>query len=701
MPIESGLATGTPQVPVIYLLKILAGGAFTVAVALAAGRLVAPRTPLAATVRFPTGAACVSLAVFVLLQLHLGSWGVFLTLGGATMLAGRVARPASEDPLEPLPQPYRFLYWLTFTGFALWYFVFALAPEMEADAVGYHLGLVSEYVRTHGMPTRVSFFDLLPQGMEMLFVPAFAIGRHSAAKLVHFAFLLAVVPLLRRAGLVAGMKDPAATAGALLFFLSPVAAVDGTSAYADLALVCAATATFYLMMRWKKEQDTGLLIAAGLNAGFCYAIKPTLGLVPLVGVIFILWRSRSAKLAGLFGGVAALSILPWMARSLWLSGNPFAPFLNTLFPDDGIPVATEQTLNTFFGMFSPNFQWKTAFLDYTIWGGHQGMLGLAFLLIPLAAFALRSKAGRWLLGYSAILLLTFPANTGTRFLMPAAGPAALALASVLPAPVSALLIAVQGFGSVRPVLMTYNKRQDWKLPPFPLPGALRLEKEDDYLALHIFDYSIAQMVKANTPPGAKLFALGPFAWAYMEREPLVFWHSSRAMQAWYELIFVQLSETRPAMAATWNWAGKEYREVRLSAAEELRVPEARGLPGNFRELAWSSWTTAHPFVMELPTGSTGFEAVIWPNAAANLKLEVRRVDGAWLPAPVTPETRPISAELRRKTMQHLRDSGYGYILAPVAKDAFEEIGRDMVARPADWGLDALGEAHNSYLFRIR
>ena len=39
-------------------------------------------------------------------------------------------------------------------------------------------------------------YAALSQGMEMLFVPAFAIGQHSAAALVHLAFTAALAMLL-------------------------------------------------------------------------------------------------------------------------------------------------------------------------------------------------------------------------------------------------------------------------------------------------------------------------------------------------------------------------------------------------------------------------------------------------------------------------------------------------------------------------
>jgi len=61
---------------------------------------------------------------------------------------------------------------------------------------------------------------LVPWRILMLFAVAFSIGQHSAAKLVHFGFLLATMPLLlrigrrlrRRFGLQRGLAPDAALA---------------------------------------------------------------------------------------------------------------------------------------------------------------------------------------------------------------------------------------------------------------------------------------------------------------------------------------------------------------------------------------------------------------------------------------------------------------------------------------------------------
>ena len=71
-----------------------------------------------------------------------------------------------------------------------------LAPEISPDGSGYHLGNVVRMWRNHGFDWGYpSMYAYLSQGTEMLFLFAFSFGRHSAAALVHFAWLC-TLPLL-------------------------------------------------------------------------------------------------------------------------------------------------------------------------------------------------------------------------------------------------------------------------------------------------------------------------------------------------------------------------------------------------------------------------------------------------------------------------------------------------------------------------
>ena len=145
------------------------------------------------------------------------------------------------------------------------YLANAMAPEVSPDGAGYHLGLVARYLREHGF-VRITdnLYAAMPAGVEMLFLFAFAFGRHSAAALVHFAFLLALVWQVFSYGRRRGFPVAGASA-ALLVFASPVVGIDGTSAYNDVAVAAIAFTLFHLLQIWDEERTSAT--ACGHRAG--------------------------------------------------------------------------------------------------------------------------------------------------------------------------------------------------------------------------------------------------------------------------------------------------------------------------------------------------------------------------------------------------------------------------------------------------
>jgi hypothetical protein len=181
----------------LELIPILFGGAFTVASAYAWGALALRRLSLPWEITLAVGAAIESLLVFVTLACGAGGWPVYLGLGAAPLVA--LACTGRFHAFSPRSAGWRSLLpALPFLAYAAWYLVNALAPETWPDGFTYHLGLPAGYVRLGAFPDRITFFDLVPQGMEMLFTVAFAFGRHSAAKLVEFALFAATPPLILR-----------------------------------------------------------------------------------------------------------------------------------------------------------------------------------------------------------------------------------------------------------------------------------------------------------------------------------------------------------------------------------------------------------------------------------------------------------------------------------------------------------------------
>ena len=59
---------------------------------------------------------------------------------------------------------------------------------------------MTRYLGVHGFEKVITnMYASLSAGVEMIFFPAFAIGKHSAAALVHFAFLVALAMAMRPA----------------------------------------------------------------------------------------------------------------------------------------------------------------------------------------------------------------------------------------------------------------------------------------------------------------------------------------------------------------------------------------------------------------------------------------------------------------------------------------------------------------------
>jgi len=336
-------------------LGILLAALFTVAASLAAGLLFHARLGIRTTRQeallfsFATGAALLSLAVFLFAALRIARWEVFL-LAGTGLLAWSLRtgawRVAGDEP-PPLATAPKLLFLAVFLVFSFVYFVWALAPEISPDGTTYHLGLVSRYLRERGFASvPASMYAYLSQGMEMLFLFAFAFGRHSAAALVHFSFLLALPWAMICYGRRFGFPAPA-LAAALLVYLSPVVGVDGASAYNDVAAAFVSFMVFYLLEIWIEDRQPALLVPIGLLAGFAFAIKYTAFLAlpfALVTVAIRLTRDPRQLVRAMLviGGMASVMIAPWLVKNAVTIGNPVAPFFNRWFPNPNVFIEFEE-----------------------------------------------------------------------------------------------------------------------------------------------------------------------------------------------------------------------------------------------------------------------------------------------------------------------------------------------------------------------
>ena len=169
-------------------LSIWFGAAFTIAVCIALGALSFGRTLKQWPERFVIGAALLNLGVFVICCLHLAYPPIIAVSGAIILYLWLRSRPFGPAKMY-IPNYLLSNYLLTvaFTVYFILYFFNALAPETSPD--GYHLSLVARYLHEHTFhPITWNMYASFSEGIEMLFLFAFAFGKHSAAGMVHFAF---------------------------------------------------------------------------------------------------------------------------------------------------------------------------------------------------------------------------------------------------------------------------------------------------------------------------------------------------------------------------------------------------------------------------------------------------------------------------------------------------------------------------------
>lgn len=714
------------------LVSIFFGAGFTILTCYALGALLLRKTPAPPEVALALGAVAVSFIVFLLLLIQAGHWYVFLMVGAAALTGWRWTAPLVTEP-RPTGAVLIFAAAI-FGAYTVWYFVNALAPEILADGITYHLGLPYEYVRRAGFPQRITFYDVVPQGMEMLYTMAFAFGRHSAAKLVELAFLLATVPLFFRIGRQLGLSDLTSLVAAVFYFCAPVVGATGASSYTEAAGVFFTLAAFHLLLAWRDAGNSRYLAAGGAVAGFCYAIKVP-GILTVVAAILFVLAQRRLRPAFLVAGCAALVMAPWLVRNLVLTGNPAAPLANGLFPNPYFHLATEQELLAGWRSFGPvrpaAVPWELAFGDRL-----QGTFGPLLFALPLGLLALRRRAGRWCWAAAAILLMAWFSNTGARFLMPAVALLGFTVGMALPRPAAWVAIMLQAVLCWPPVIDLRETLYAFRLHEFPLAAALRIEPEAAYLKRHLDEYTVAKMIEENTPPDAKILGLISVANAYLDRDVRVSWQSAESERLLYALrSALRLAEPLYEWNAAWppqslqalrfrlpgaSGSEGEIDEVRIHSGGDLVYPsphwQLRAWPNRWESplalddnltTGWRTWgpLRAGTFLeVRFDHFQTISSAAVYsPSPGHGISLEVygQNAKGAWRALGNAQAAAHPPGDLRIDAAVAIHRAGYRFVLVTTGSGGSAPAGNAMLGHEAEWGVERVAEAGPYYLYRLK
>ncbi|MEO7650857.1 MAG: glycosyltransferase family 39 protein, partial [Bryobacteraceae bacterium] len=541
------------------VLLILLGALLPVLVAWALGSLVTRKLPdVSAPAAFALGAGLESTLIFGLLCAGAATGPVLAGCCAAALLLLLARGVVKVDLVMPR-------YAAGVLGvYAVIYFVYALAPEIQPDGVAYHLALVAEYARLGRFPDRVGFFEMLPQGLEMLMAPAFLVGKHSAAKLVHFAFLLASVPLFLSIGRRLELREEISAAAAVFYFCAPIVGITGTSTYTDVALVFFALASADMLLVWRKSGKDRYLLAAGALAGFCYAVKFN-GAFVIVAAAMLILATRRIRFVLVLGAGVALAVTPWILRNTLVAENPFAPLFNAWFPNPYFHVAMERDLQRYWRSYEGVHRWQAPW-ELAVGGRLQGIFGPLFLLLPMGALAIKERAGRWCAIAALMLSAGWLSNAGARFVMPGYPFLAFTLAIAaarFPRPALGSLVVLHAVACLPWVTALYQPGTTWGWPAFPLSAALRLESEEEYRIRAVGEYGLATLLRENTGTGDRIFTLVSVPRAYVERDVLTWWESAQNDTLTESLLLASLYAGTPFYDLEGAWPAESLSGVRF------------------------------------------------------------------------------------------------------------------------------------------
>jgi hypothetical protein len=620
----------------IELLLAVLGACFTALASLALGFIFLRSLCVSLTrleeflFAFFSGCACFSLLIFLLTALHGAYTPVFVAAGLvaiAVWLKGFGHSRAGYETVAPIPKLWLALAIGLCLPYTLLYVSHALAPEYSYDGYMYHLALVGTYFREHHFRViRTNMYASLPEGLEMLYLAAFSIGRHSAAATTHLLLFFATAIAIVSFGLRFQVAK-AAIAAMVLFYLAPIVGYDGCVSYNDVALAGATFMVFYALQLWALEpRQDKLLLLAGIAAGFAAAIKYTGFMAPLFAAAFVLWKSvrnggNVRRRLVLVVVPAAILIAPWLVKNAIEVHNPLSPFANRIFPNPYVHISFEEGYRHSMAHLN-NVTLSEIPVEVTLKGARiQGLIGPVFLLAPIALFALASPLGRQVLLAFAIFLLPYFGNIGTRFLIPSLPFLCLGLSMIL-ASWRACLIPVLLFhwwASWPSIVKNYAPYANGPDAAVKVRWDEAVRQNSEYVILwsHIPGYGMARYIDEHLPLSARILQFDSVPGAYMRQQIDSFYTAAKNEKATYLLWSGVLPDRQPIVKTSFHFRARPLRSILLeqngAGKEELwRIADVHVYLGGVEIRRNSDWRIdSRPFPWDAGLAFDSDPLTVW------------------------------------------------------------------------------------------
>jgi hypothetical protein len=421
----------------------------------------------------------------------------------------------------------RMLILLTSAAFAM-NFTWNVAPEVQFDALNYHLPVPRMYLEAHGLVDLPYFFhSYFAHLAEMFFAFGMALQGEMVVKLV-----MAGVGLISAIAVYnLGKSMFNAQVGlwaAAFFYLTPLVSWLTGTAHTDLILILMMTSACIAFLQWHSTRGLSWMIVTGLLIGAGVGVKLNAAYAAIGFAVAFLFANLS-RLEYLKKKVYAAAILilpaiivalPWYLMTYIHTGNPVFPMLNGIFRSPRTePVNTFMNAGSFgIGKNLPallRIPFRLS-LDSSRFGEAlpAGSMGpLLLLLIPLGFIVVYKRSEARLLALIAVIYFVLWAETFqyARYYL-AIFPiiAVLAVAGVdyfstnrLVQAVSKIALSVLLIFQMPLLAIRY-----WNVTErFPAQIAFGLESRDAFLKRVMDGYGSTMFINRSIAPGKKVIGI--------------------------------------------------------------------------------------------------------------------------------------------------------------------------------------------------
>jgi len=420
---------------------------------------------------------------------------------------------------------------------AVVYLLWGVAPEVQFDALNYHLHVPAKYLQNARIVELPYLHAYLARWVELFFAACLAVGGVATAKMwIFFMSLIAAAGAYalscrvsdRRVGLWA----------AALFLTTPLIGWLSGTAYIDNILALFVTSSFIALVRWQDSKTEGWLYATALLAGVGVGSKINIAFVYVLIAPFVIWQLRR-RLRVLAIAVIAASVfaVPTYVLTYSFTGNPIFPLLNGIFKSPKWPSDNKITNASDYGMPMNvrsliRFPFRLTF-DTTRFGEAlpRGSVGLTLLLaFPFSLFLLQRQrpAVRLLIAaMMSYLLVMFYTMQYARYyilILPLLAVLAVMTAFHLSPPSRWLSVGLLLIVIVQPLV---HSVQFWNIPErLPIRLALGLEDRQSFLRRALPGYDATTHLNAETSDGNKILGVGTENLRFYLRPELQTWQLS-------------------------------------------------------------------------------------------------------------------------------------------------------------------------------